>query len=148
MWYFPIWETPTWWRGASWKAEDPEPSPVRERIEEVAAEIEDLDRRRQRQVLALEAPETNQSMFALVAKRIPELEDAIADRRARLEHLERQLPPEPPRLEDVALVLERLPVLGQRLAELPRAELPAPSRACSSRSHTSRTPVMPPSRSR
>ena len=64
-------------------------------------------------------------MFALVAKRILELEDAIADRRARLEHLEGQLPPEPPRLEDVALVLERLPTLGQRLAELPRAELRA-----------------------
>src|SRR5207244_627314 len=76
-----------------------------------------------RQVLALEAPETNQSMFALVARRILELEDAIADRRSRLEHLGGQLPPEPPRLEDVALVLERLPTLGQRLAELPRAEL-------------------------
>ena len=51
-----------------------------------------------------------------------ELEDAIVDRRARLEHLEGQLPPEPPRLEDIALVLERLPILGHRLAELPRAE--------------------------
>ena len=64
-------------------------------------------------------------MFALVAKRILELEDAIAERRNRLEYLQAQLPPEPPRIEDVALLLGQLPFLGQRLSELPKNQIRA-----------------------
>src|SRR5207244_142551 len=77
----------SYWRANLAQAEAAPPAPVQGRIDELEAEIDELDRRRQRQVLALEAEETTPSLFRLIAKRVVELEDVIEQGRARLEHL-------------------------------------------------------------
>jgi len=60
-----------------------------------------------------------------VGQRVAELEDALAERRERLVTLARASATEAPTLADVAPLLDRLPILADRLAEAPQGELRA-----------------------
>jgi len=56
---------------------------------------------------------------------VAELEDAIVERRERLVALARASATEAPTLADVAPLLDRLPILTDRLAQAPQGELRA-----------------------
>ncbi len=116
----------SYWRHNLTVATEPDRrAPVLERFDELAAEVADLERRLDRQVLALEAEEVTPALRRRIAQRVAELEEAINERRQRLDQLAAQVPPEAPQFGDVATVLAKLPIIADRLAELPQGELRA-----------------------
>jgi hypothetical protein len=73
----------------------------------------------------LEAEDVTAALRRRVGQRVAELEDAIAERRERLVALARASATEAPTLADVPPLLDRLPILADRLAEAPEGELRA-----------------------
>lgn len=122
-----------YWRHALTVAAKPEPrAPTLGRAEELAQEIADLEGRLERQVMGLESEDVTPALRRRVAQRVAELEEAISERQVRLERLAAQVAREAPQVDDVATVLARLPVIADRLRELPRANCERCSKPCSS----------------
>jgi hypothetical protein len=112
-----------YWERCLTVADEPrKAAPAASRIAEIESEVVDLHRRLDRQVLNLEADEITPSLRRLIADRVTELEDAMADRKQRLYALAEQFATEPLVLADVAPLLEQLPLLADRFAELPPSE--------------------------
>jgi DNA repair exonuclease SbcCD ATPase subunit len=101
------------------------PAPAQDRLEELRAEITDLERRIERQVANLEAEDATPSLRRRVGTRIAELEDALEERRQHANALAAQSADAPPTVADLATALDRLPLLAERLQDLPHAELRA-----------------------
>lgn len=115
-----------YWRTCLDAAAEPERvAPAKERAEEIEAEIADLERRLTRQLVNLEADDVTAALRRRVGQRVAELEGAIAERRERLVQLARDSATEAPTLADVAPLLDRLPILADRLAQAPQGELRA-----------------------
>lgn len=113
-----------YWRHNLSVAQEPDRrAPALERVGGLTAEIADLEQRLERQVQALESEEVTSVLRRRVAQRVAELDGAIRERRDRLDQLAAQLPPEAPQAADVAMILARLPILADRLPELPQAQL-------------------------
>jgi hypothetical protein len=98
-------------------------APASVRRDEVEAEIAELERRLDRQVCNLESDEVTPLLRRRVAARIAELEEAIAERQTRLAALDAETVAGPVSYAAVASLLDRLPILGHRLADAPDAEL-------------------------
>ncbi len=98
-------------------------APPASRVAEIESEIADLERRLDKQILNLEADEITPSLRRRIAQRVAELEEAIAERRQRMIALADQSATEPPMLADVAPLLDRLPLLADRLVELDQSDL-------------------------
>ena len=115
-----------YWRACLEEAAEPEHGRTggRRRVE-AEAEIADLERRLDRQVLNLEADDVTPALRRRVAERIAELEEAIAERRARLAGLDAEAAAAPPSFAEVAPLLDRLPILAERIADAPETELRA-----------------------
>jgi hypothetical protein len=115
-----------YWRHALTVATKPKPrAPTLGRAEELAQEIAELEGRLERQVVGLESEHVTPALRRRVGQRVAELEDAISERQKRLDRLAAQAPREAPRGDDVATALARLPVIADRLRELPQGELRA-----------------------
>ena len=100
-------------------------APSADRVQELEAEIAALERRLDRQLLNLEADDITPSLRRRIAQRVDELEAAITDRRQRVAALGGQPVTGAPTFAHVAPLLDRLPLLADRLAQAPRAELRA-----------------------
>ena len=94
-------------------------------MKELTAEVADLERRLTRQLINLEADDLTPSLRRRINGRVSELEDAIVERNQRLSALAEQAATETPSLDDVAPLLDRIPVLAENLADMPQAELRA-----------------------
>jgi hypothetical protein len=114
-----------YWRHNLAAADQVAAGPARYRMDELKAEIADLNQRLARQVLALESEETTPAVHRLVANRVADLERTVRERQDRLDGVAAQLPPEPPAVDDVAGLLAKLPILARRLPELPNEQLRA-----------------------
>jgi len=115
-----------YWRACLEEAATPERvAPAGARRVEAEAEIADLERRLDRQVLNLEADDVTPALRRRVAERIAELEEAITERRARLAGLDAEAAAAPPSFAEVAPLLDRLPILAERIADAPETELRA-----------------------
>ena len=115
-----------YWRTCLEAGAEPErAAPAKERAQEIEAEIADLERRLARQLVNLEADDVTPALRRRVGQRVAELEDAVAERRERLVALARDAATEAPTLANVAPLLDRLPILADRLAEAPQGELRA-----------------------
>jgi len=115
-----------YWRHCLDAAAEPgHTAPAAQRTQEVETEVADLERRLSRQLLNLEADDVTTAIRRRIADRIAELEAAIADRHHRLAALAEQAATAAPTLADVAPLLDRLPILADRLAETPQTELRA-----------------------
>ncbi len=115
-----------YWRRALDAATEPErTAPAKERASEIEAEIADLERRLNRQLVNLEADDVTATLRRRVGQRVAELEDAIAERQERLVALARASATEAPALAVVAPLLDRLPVLATSLHTAPPGELRA-----------------------
>ena len=93
--------------------------------QKIEAEFADLERRLTCQLVNLEADDVTAALRRRVRQRVAELEDAIAERRERLVALARKSATEASTSADVAPLLDRLPILADRLAEAPQGELRA-----------------------
>ena len=101
-------------------------APAAERIKEVSAEIDDLERRLSRQLVNLEAEDdVTPALRRRISQRVGELESAISERQQRLASLSEQAAVEAPTFADVAPLLGRLPILDDRLAEMPQGQMRA-----------------------
>ncbi len=60
-----------------------------------------------------------------ISQRVGELEAGLAERNQRLAALAQQAAAEAPTFADVAPILDRLPVLAERLADMPQRQLRA-----------------------
>jgi site-specific DNA recombinase len=110
-----------YWRHCLEAASEPEHcAPTTERANEIEAEITELERRLERQLLNLEADDITPALRRHVARRVDELEAAIGARREQLGAIDRTSPTEAPRLADVAPLLDRLPILAVRLHSVPQ----------------------------
>ncbi len=119
-------ERTDYWRTCLEAAAEPEAAAsAAARAQEIEAEIADLERRLNRQLVNLEADDVTAALRRRVAQRVAELEAAIAGRRERLVTLARESATEAHTLADVAPLLDRLPILADRLAEAPQGELRA-----------------------
>ncbi len=119
-------ERADYWRHCLDAAAKPErAAPAAARANEVEVEIADLERRLARQVLNLEADDVTQALRRRIGDRVAELEASIAERRERLAALANEAATEAPTFADVAPLLERLPILADRLACAPHGELRA-----------------------
>jgi hypothetical protein len=98
-------------------------SPHDARIQELETEIADLEARLERQILALEDGEATPALRKRVAQRIAELDADLVDKRRLRDQLAAHAPAPAPRFADVAGLLEKLPLIAERLPELPTAEL-------------------------
>ncbi len=87
------------------------------------AEIAELERRLERQLLNLEADDVTPALRRHIARRVDELEAAIGARREHLGAIDPGSPTEAPRLADVAPLLDRLPILADRIDSVPQAKL-------------------------
>jgi hypothetical protein len=118
--------TAYWQRCLAAAAAEPEQTAsAAERIKEVNADIADLERRLDRQLLNLEADDVTPALRRRVNQRVTQLEDAITERRQRLDVLATEAATEAPKLADVAPLLEHLPILAEKLADMPHRELRA-----------------------
>jgi hypothetical protein len=118
---------------------DADPPRRKSAPQKIEAEIADLERRLTCQLVNLEADDVTAALRRRVGQRVAELEDAIAERRERLVALARESATEAPTSADVAPLLDRLPILAERLAEAPQGRATgAVRRPCSSTSSTSR----------
>ncbi len=102
-----------------------ETAPAHDRLEEIQGEITDLERRIERQVANLEAEDATPSLRRRVGARIAELEEALEERRQRANRLAAQSADAPPTVADLTTALDRLPLLAERLQDLPQPELRA-----------------------
>jgi hypothetical protein len=102
-----------------------ETAPARGRLEELRAEITDLERRIERQVANLEAEDATPSLRRRVGARIAELEEAVEERRQHANALAAQAADAPPTVADLTTALNRLPLLAERFQDLPQPELRA-----------------------
>ncbi len=114
-----------WRRRLADSGREEETAPAHARLEELHAEITDLERRIERQVANLEAEDATPSLRRRVGARIAELEEALGERRQHANALAAQVSEAPPTVADLATALDRLPLLAERLQELPRLELRA-----------------------
>ncbi len=115
-----------YWEHCLAVADDPEKSaPTGSRSTEIEEEIVDLERRLDRQVMNLEADEVTPGLRRRIAERVAALEEAITDRRTRLRDLAERSADETPVLSEVVPLLERLPLLADRLGDLDERELRA-----------------------
>ena len=113
-----------YWRLCLEVAAEPEHcTPATERAKEIEAEIAELERRLERQLLNLEADDVTSALRRHIARRVDELEAAIGARREQLDATDPGSPTEAPRLADVAPLLDRLPILADRLDSVPQAKL-------------------------
>ena len=119
-------ERTDYWRTCLEAAAEPgAAAPTAARAQEIEDEIADLERRLTRQLVNLEADDVTAALRRRVFQRVAELETAIAEGRERLVALARESVTEAPTLADVAPLLDRLPILADRLAEAPQGELRA-----------------------
>jgi len=102
-----------------------ETAPAQARLEELRAVITDLERRIERQVANLEAEDATPSLRRRVGARIAELEEALEERRKHANALAAQVSEAPATVADLATALDRLPLLAERLQDLPQPELRA-----------------------
>ena len=115
-----------YWRRCLEEATAPDRvAPPSARRDEVTGEIAELERRLDRQVCNLESDEVTPLLRRRVAARIAELEEAITERHARLAVLDAETEARPASFGEVAPLLDRLPILGDGLADAPDAELRA-----------------------
>jgi len=115
-----------YWRRCLQEAAEPgQAAPAAERVREVEAEIADLERRLSRQLLNFEGDDVTAALRRRVAERIAELEAAITERQQHLAALAEQAAIAPPTFTDIAPLLDRLPILADRLAQAPQGELRA-----------------------
>ncbi len=116
----------TYWERCLDAAGAPEPSaPLADRLNELEEEIADLERRLSRQVANLEGDDVTPALRRRIADRVAELEAEIEGRRGRVRALRDHMLEVPPAPTEVALLLDRLPLLADRLAGLPQRELRA-----------------------
>ncbi len=73
----------------------------------------------------LEAEDATPMLRRRVAPRVSELESAIEERRRRVANLQSEIAEAPPSADDIVTLLDRLPLLADRLPYLPQAELRA-----------------------
>lgn len=99
------------------------PSPHDARLQELETEVADLQARLDRQVLALEDDEATPALRRRVAQRIVELDAALVEKRRLRDQLAAHAPAPAPRFADVAGLLQKLPLVAEKLPELPPAEL-------------------------
>jgi hypothetical protein len=115
-----------YWRHNLTVAQEPDRrAPALALVEELTAEIGDLEQRLEHQILTLESEESTGALRRRVAERVAHLDGAIRERRDRLAQLAAEVPPEEPQVAAVAEILARLPILADRLPELPQAQLRA-----------------------
>ena len=113
-----------YWREALAASAAPRPSSsARDRVGEIVAEIGDIERRIERQVLALEDDDAPPGLRRRVAERVAQLEAAADDRRATLARLRVEAAADEPTFDDVEAVLASMPVSGSDLRSLPQPEL-------------------------
>jgi len=101
-----------------------ETAPAQARLEELRAVITDLERRIERQVANLEAEDATPSLRRRVGARIAELEEALEERRKHANALAAQVSEAPATVADLATALDRLPLLAERLQDLPQPGTP------------------------
>ena len=117
-------ERTDYWRHCFEAATEQEPAaPAAQRAQEIEVEIADLECRLNRQLLNLEAADVTPALRRRVAQRVDDLETSIADRRERLSALAQQRATEAPALGDVAPLLDRLPILADRLGQTAHGEM-------------------------
>ena len=114
-----------WRRRLADSGREQETAPAHARLEELRAEIADLERRIERQVANLEAEDATPSLRRRVGSRITELEEALGERRQHESALAARSVDDPPSAADLATALDRLPLLAERLQALPQPELRA-----------------------
>ena len=115
-----------WQRCLDATAELERAAPAVERIKEVHVEIAELERRLSRQLANLEADDdVTPALRRRISQRVGELEAGLAERNQRLAALAEQAAAEAPTFADVAPILDRLPVLAERLANMPQRQLRA-----------------------
>jgi hypothetical protein len=114
-----------WRRRLADSGREEETAPANARLEELQGEITDLERRIERQVANLEAEDATPSLRRRVGARIAELEEVLEERRKHANALAAQVSEAPPTVADLATALDRLPLLAERLQDLPQPELPA-----------------------
>jgi len=114
-----------WRRRLADSGREEETAPVRDRLKELQGEITDLERRIERQVANLEAEDATPSLRRRVGVRIAELEEALEERRQHANALAAESADAPPTVEDFTTALDRLPLLAERLQDLPQPELRA-----------------------
>jgi len=114
-----------WRRRLADSGQEEETAPADARLEEFRAEIADLERRIERQVANLEAEDAAPSLRRRVGARIAELEEALEERRQHANALAAQSADAPPTVADLTTALDRLPLLAERLQDLPQSELRA-----------------------
>jgi len=114
-----------WRRRLADSGQGEETAPAKARLEELRAEITDLERRIERQVANLEAEDATPSLRRRVGARIAELEEALEERRQHTNALAAQVSEAPPTVADLTTALDRLPLLAERLQDLPQPELRA-----------------------
>jgi hypothetical protein len=114
-----------WRRRLADSGREEEAAPAHARLEQLRAEIADLERRIERQVANLEAEDATPSLRRRVGARIAELEEALEERRQQANALAAQSADAPPTVADLTTALDRLPLLAERLQDLPQPELRA-----------------------
>lgn len=114
-----------WRRRLADSRREEETAPARDRLEELRAEITELERRIERQVANLEAEDATPSLRRRVGARVAELEEAVEERRQHANALAAQSADAQPTVADLTTALDRLPLLAERLQDLPQPELRA-----------------------
>jgi site-specific DNA recombinase len=95
------------------------------RLEDVTKEIGDLQRRIERQVSALEAEDTTPALRRRFAARIAELEQQVEERQGVARKLADEAADAPPTAAELGAALDRLPLMAERLSQLPQPEMRA-----------------------
>ena len=116
----------TYWRQALAASTDQEHNrraPVAARLAETTADVAELNRRLQRQVLNLEADDITPAARRQITTRIAELETAIGQRQADADHLRAELDSLPPDIDQTTAALARLPEVADNLADRPQPAL-------------------------
>jgi hypothetical protein len=93
---------------------------IPERLAEIDAEITDLERRLNRQILNLETDDLTPTARTQIVSRIGDLETAITTRRDAAAILRAEHDQRPQGIEDIESALQRLPDLGEQLRDLPQ----------------------------
>ena len=99
-------------------------APAHDRLKERQGQITDLERRIEHQVANLEAEDATPSPRRRVGARIAE-EEALEERRQHANALAAQSADVPPTVVDLTTAHDRLPLLAERLRDLPQPELRA-----------------------
>jgi hypothetical protein len=78
-------------------------------------------------VANLETDDTTPTLRRRIAARIVQLEEQAEERRERARKLAQEAADAPPRAADLGAVLDRLPMMAERLPHLPQPEIRAHS---------------------